>query len=132
MIERIPDGVYRAEWYVHDDGIDHDLTATIRLEITIDGDRARFDFSDTDAQVTGYVNAPLAVTISSVMIAFFMIADAGAAPQRRDHALHRGRRAGGQPRQPALPGADRLRQPPLRPDRGRDHARARPGRARAR
>ena len=25
MIERIPDGVYRAEWYVHDDGIDHDL-----------------------------------------------------------------------------------------------------------
>ena len=25
--------------------------------------------------MTGYVNAPLAVTISSVMIAFFMIAD---------------------------------------------------------
>jgi N-methylhydantoinase B len=75
VIERIPDGVYRAEWYVHDDGIDHDLTATIRVEITIDGRRARFDFSATDPQVTGYVNAPLAVTISSVMIAFFMIAD---------------------------------------------------------
>ena len=41
----------------------------------IDGDRARFDFTGTDPQVRGYVNAPLAVTISSVMIAFFMIAD---------------------------------------------------------
>jgi N-methylhydantoinase B len=75
VIERMPDGVYRAEWYVHDDGIDHDLTATIRVEITIEGSRLRFDFSETDPQVTGYVNAPLAVTISSVMIAFFMIAD---------------------------------------------------------
>jgi N-methylhydantoinase B len=75
VIERMPDGVYRAEWYVHDDGIDHDLEATIRVEITIAGARVRFDFSETDPQVTGYVNAPLAVTISSVMIAFFMIAD---------------------------------------------------------
>jgi len=75
VIERMPEGVYRAEWYVHDDGIDHDLEATIRVEITIEGSRVRFDFSETDPQVTGYVNAPLAVTISSVMIAFFMIAD---------------------------------------------------------
>jgi N-methylhydantoinase B len=75
VIERMPDGIYTAEWYVHDDGIDHDLTATIRVEITIEGSRIRFDFSETDPQVTGYVNAPLAVTISSVMIAFFMIAD---------------------------------------------------------
>jgi len=75
VIERMPEGVYRAEWYVHDDGIDHDLEATIRVEITIEGSRVRFDFSETDPQVTGYLNAPLAVTISSVMIAFFMIAD---------------------------------------------------------
>jgi N-methylhydantoinase B len=75
VIDRMPDGVYRAEWYVHDDGIDHDLVATIRVEITIEGSRIRFDFSKSDAQVAGYVNAPLAVTISSVMIAFFMIAD---------------------------------------------------------
>jgi N-methylhydantoinase B len=76
VIAKIPDGIYRAEWYVHDDGIDHDLTATIRLSIAIDGEHARFDFGATDPQVAGYVNAPLAVTISSVMIAFFMIADA--------------------------------------------------------
>ncbi|MBM3679060.1 MAG: hydantoinase B/oxoprolinase family protein [Actinobacteria bacterium] len=74
VIRRIPDGSYPAEWYVHDDGIDHDLEATIRVTVEIAGDRARFDFTGTDPQVTGYVNAPLAVTISSVMIAFFMIA----------------------------------------------------------
>ena len=75
VIERVPDGEYAAEWYVHDDGIDHDLEATIRVVVVIDGDHARFDFTGTDPQVRGYVNAPLAVTISSVMIAFFMIAD---------------------------------------------------------
>lgn len=75
VISTIPDGVYDAEWYVHDDGIDHDLTATIRVEVTVAGESLRFDFGRTDPQVAGYVNAPLAVTISSVMIAFFMIAD---------------------------------------------------------
>jgi N-methylhydantoinase B len=75
VIARIADGVYRAEWYVHDDGIDHDGVWTIRIAITVDGERIVFDFDGTDPQATGYVNAPLAVTLSSVMIAFFMIAD---------------------------------------------------------
>jgi N-methylhydantoinase B len=74
VIAEIPDGTYRAEWYVNDDGIDHDGLWTIRLAITVDGDRLVFDFDGTDAQAAGYVNAPLAVTLSSVMIAFFMIA----------------------------------------------------------
>jgi N-methylhydantoinase B len=75
VIAEIPDGVYRAEWYVHDDGIDHDGLWTIRLAVTVDGDRIVFDFDGTDSQARGYVNAPLAVTLSSVMIAFFMIAN---------------------------------------------------------
>jgi N-methylhydantoinase B len=74
VISDIPDGVYSAEWYVNDDGIDHDGRWTIRVAITVDGDRMIFDFAGTDPQATGYVNAPLAVTLSSVMIAFFMIA----------------------------------------------------------
>ena len=75
VIERIADGTYSAEWYVHDDGIDHDGTWTIRLSVTVAGDEITFDFSASDEQAAGYVNAPLAVTLSSVMIAFFMIAD---------------------------------------------------------
>ncbi len=74
VIAEIPDGTYRAEWYVNDDGIDHEGRWTIRLAITVDGDRMVFDFAGTDGQAAGYVNAPLAVTLSSVMIAFFMIA----------------------------------------------------------
>jgi N-methylhydantoinase B len=74
-IARLPDGVYPAEREIHDDGIDHDLTATIRVSVTIAGDRAIFDFSETDEQVAGYVNTPLAVTISAVMIAFFMVVE---------------------------------------------------------
>jgi N-methylhydantoinase B len=75
VVERIADGTYKAEWYVHDDGIDHDGSWTIRLAVTVAGDEITFDFSESDEQATGYVNAPLAVTLSSVMIAFFMIAE---------------------------------------------------------
>ncbi len=41
----------------------------------VTGERIAFDFAGTDAQATGYINTPRAVTISSVMIAFFMIAE---------------------------------------------------------
>jgi N-methylhydantoinase B len=74
-IRQIADGTYRAELTVHDDGIDHEGKWTIRLAVTVDGDRIVFDFAGTDRQATGYINTPRAVTISSVMIAFFMIAE---------------------------------------------------------
>ncbi len=75
VIERIADGVYRAEWHVQDDGIDHEGTWTIRLAVTVAGDRMTFDFAGTDDQAAGYINTPRAVTMSAVMIAFFMIAE---------------------------------------------------------
>lgn len=75
VISRIKDGTYRAEWYVNDDGIDHEGRWTIRVAVTVDGDHIVFDFEGTDPQAAGYINAPLAVTLSSVMITFFMIAD---------------------------------------------------------
>ncbi len=42
--------------------------------MTVAGEEITFDFSQSDPQAVGYVNAPLAVTLSSVMIAFFMVA----------------------------------------------------------
>ncbi|MCW2954331.1 MAG: hydantoinase B/oxoprolinase family protein [Conexibacter sp.] len=74
-IRSIADGTYRAELTVHDDGIDHTGRWTIRLAVTVAGDHLTFDFAGTDRQATGYINTPRAVTISSVMIAFFMIAE---------------------------------------------------------
>jgi N-methylhydantoinase B len=74
-IAAIDDGVYRAEWVVHDDGIDHDGSWTIRLAVTVEDDRMSFDFAGTDDQAAGYINTPRAVTMSAVMIAFFMIVE---------------------------------------------------------
>lgn len=74
-ITRIPDGVYKAEWNVNFDGITPGTVMTVRVAITVAGDRITFDFTGTDPQTPGYVNAPLAATLSAVMIAFFMIVD---------------------------------------------------------
>ena len=76
VIQRIPDGVYEKSWAVSFDGITPGTTMTLRVRITVNGDRVAFDFTGTDPQTPGYVNAPLAVTMSAVMITFFMIADA--------------------------------------------------------
>lgn len=75
VIQRIPDGVYEHDWKVNYDGINEGSTPTLRVKITVDGDRIGFDFTGTDPQTPGYVNAPLAVTLSSVMVSFFMLAD---------------------------------------------------------
>ncbi|MCO4275624.1 hydantoinase B/oxoprolinase family protein [Pseudarthrobacter sp. HLT3-5] len=75
IITRMPDGVYKSQWQVNYDGITPDSTMQIRVEITVKGDQLVFDFAGTDPQTPGYVNAPLAVTLSSVMISFFMLAD---------------------------------------------------------
>jgi N-methylhydantoinase B/oxoprolinase/acetone carboxylase alpha subunit len=57
----LPDGTWRFE-----DEIDG---STIRLALTIDGDAVGFDFSGTDPQQVGNVNAVEAVTVSSVAFA---------------------------------------------------------------
>jgi N-methylhydantoinase B/oxoprolinase/acetone carboxylase alpha subunit len=48
---------------------------TIRVSLTIDGDRVRFDFTGTDPQRRGNVNAVEAVTVSSVLWAVRSVVD---------------------------------------------------------
>ncbi len=59
-ITRLSDGVHRFEDSM-DDG------TTIRLAITIDGDRATFDFSGTDAVHPGNLNANASIVRSAVL-----------------------------------------------------------------
>lgn len=73
-IRDIPDGTYRSEWSVYDSAIDHNEIMTIRVAVTVADDHMTVDFAGTDSQSPGYVNAPLSVTLSSVMIVFFMVA----------------------------------------------------------
>lgn len=75
IIAKIPNGEYQARWWVYDDGFDHEAKMNIDVAVKVTDHHITFDFTGTHPQTKGYVNAPLPVTISSVMITFFMLAD---------------------------------------------------------
>ena len=69
VIGEIPDGVYRGEDLLDDDGQERFKARTgikIRATIEVSGDAMRVDFEGTDRQVGGCVNAVEAVTLSAV------------------------------------------------------------------
>ena len=76
----LPDGVARFEDFCDGDGVieegdKEDMPFWIRMQVTKAGDRLIVDFAGTDAQVSGPMNAPLAVTASGIYTAIKMIAD---------------------------------------------------------
>lgn len=75
IIRDIPNGTYKSSIVTYDDGFDHEKEMNIDLTIHVEDEHMTFDFTGTHEQTKGYVNAPLPVTISSVMIAFFMLSD---------------------------------------------------------
>jgi N-methylhydantoinase B/oxoprolinase/acetone carboxylase alpha subunit len=68
-IAAIPDGAYAFEDRLDDDGFGADPIA-IRVRVTIAGDGAVVDFTGSDAQTTGGVNANFAITLSATLYAF--------------------------------------------------------------
>jgi len=68
-IQAIPDGIYEFEDFMDDDGIS-DRRIAIRVKITIREDAAILDFSRSDPQVQGSVNAVYAITLSAVLYVF--------------------------------------------------------------
>jgi N-methylhydantoinase B/oxoprolinase/acetone carboxylase alpha subunit len=68
-IQRLPSGAYRAEDYLDNDGITK-RPVKIAATVTIQGDRAVVDFSESDPQVEGSVNANFAVAVSAVTYVF--------------------------------------------------------------
>lgn len=73
IIKNIPNGVYTARCWAYDDGFNHEARMNIDVKITVEEEHMTFDFTGTHPQTKGYVNAPLAATVGSVMIAFFML-----------------------------------------------------------
>ena len=63
-IEKLPKGIYSAIDYMDDTGI-VDKPVKIKATIKIENNKMVFDFTGTDKQVDGPINAPLAVTISA-------------------------------------------------------------------
>ena len=61
-IRALPDGVYQFEDFMDHDGIDLSKPIRIKVQLTVRGDTLEFDFTGTDPQVRGPINAPLAKT----------------------------------------------------------------------
>ncbi len=55
-IAELPDGAASAVGYMDDDGVDLDTPVKFAVTITVKGDRATFDFSDSGPQARGPVN----------------------------------------------------------------------------
>ncbi len=68
-IADIPDGTYRFEDFLDNDGFSPE-PVFIRVAIRINGDSAEVDFTGTDLQTSGGVNANLAITLSASLYAF--------------------------------------------------------------
>lgn len=67
-----PDGEYTGEAKVVFDGIRPGSVMLIKVKATIEGDSLTLDFEGSDPQTPGYTNAPLATTISCVLIGLYM------------------------------------------------------------
>jgi len=68
-IEEIPDGEYRFADGLDDDGT-NGAPIRIRVAVRIKGSSAEVDFSGTDPQTRGSVNANFAITLSATMYVF--------------------------------------------------------------
>jgi N-methylhydantoinase B len=68
-ISTIPNGTYEAEDFLDDDGIS-DKPVAIRVKMQIRGDQAILDFSKSDPQAAGSINAVYAITASVVFYVF--------------------------------------------------------------
>lgn len=78
-IEALPDGTYKATDLLEGDGLtDEDIE--IAVTVTIDGDTIDVDFTGTADQVSGNLNAPLAVAMSAVYFVVRCVTDPGIPP----------------------------------------------------
>jgi N-methylhydantoinase B len=73
-ISSIRNGTYKAEDFLDNDGVSNKPIA-IRVKIDIRGDQATIDFSGSDPQAEGSVNAVYAITASAVFYVFRTLVD---------------------------------------------------------
>jgi len=74
-IRCIPNGVYTGESTVYFDGRTIGSRYQIRVKITVENERITFDYSDTDAQTTGFVNGTFTSSASATILTFLQMVD---------------------------------------------------------
>ncbi|MFT5449276.1 MAG: N-methylhydantoinase B [Gammaproteobacteria bacterium] len=66
----IPDGVYKAESFMDDDGVAHGERIPIRVKVTVTGQRMVIDLTDMSEQVRGFFNSGETAGRSCCQVAF--------------------------------------------------------------
>ena len=66
----IPDGVYEAESYLDDDGVDIGKPVPIRVRVTVEGDQMTVDLTDVSRQVRGFYNSGITTGHACAQVAF--------------------------------------------------------------
>jgi N-methylhydantoinase B len=66
----IPDGVYEAESYMDDDGIDIGKKVPIRVRVIVRGDGMTVDLSEVSAQVRGFYNSGITTGHACAQVAY--------------------------------------------------------------
>lgn len=74
-IRKIPDGVYTGEAATDDDGTELDVPVWVRCTVTVKGDEMTLDFSASDAQRKGFINAIYAATFGNAIAAAILTFD---------------------------------------------------------
>jgi len=82
-LAELPDGTYEAEDVLEDDLEHRDVW--LRVAARVDGDSLMLDFADSDPQVPGNLNCPLAVTVSAAVFAVRVLTDPDAPPSAGAH-----------------------------------------------
>ncbi|WP_372621775.1 hydantoinase B/oxoprolinase family protein [Falsiroseomonas sp.] len=70
----IPDGIYEAESYMDDDGVDVGEPVPIRVRIEKRGDEMTIDLSEVSKQVRGFYNSGVTTGIACAQVAFKCLA----------------------------------------------------------
>ncbi len=69
-VREIPDGVYEAESFMDDDGVNVGQRVPIRVKVTVSGDRMAVDLSEVSKQVQGFYNSGITAGRSCCQVAF--------------------------------------------------------------
>ena len=69
-VRAMPDGVYEAESFMDDDGINVGQRVPIKVRVTVAGDRMSVDLSEVSKQVQGFYNSGITAGYSCCQVAF--------------------------------------------------------------
>jgi N-methylhydantoinase B len=77
-IASVPDGVYRFEDHLDDDGVNIGQPVKVKVAVTVEGDELTVDLTGTSPQVSGAINSTLSFAKSAVYFAIRSIMDSDA------------------------------------------------------